>query len=93
MGGEDGVEPQRLQTLQRRVVADLGGQAHERGGDRIRGILLLGPAVAFAQNAYALVLLGEVHEVEVHSEGAGHFVGAFDRERVGDGRRSLERLR
>ena len=93
MRREDGVEAQGLQALQRGVVADLGGEAHERGRDRVGGILPLGSPVALAQHAHTLVLLGEVDEVEVHREGAGHFVGAFDRERVGDGRRSLERLR
>ena len=50
---------------ERGVVADLGGEAHERGGDRVGGILAVGATVALAQDAHALVLLGEVHEVEV----------------------------
>jgi hypothetical protein len=54
---------------ERGVVADLGRQAHEGRGDRVGGILLVGPPVALAQHAHALVLLGEVHEVEVDREG------------------------
>ena len=50
---------------ERRVVADLGGEAHERRGDRVGGILAVGAPVAFAEDAHALVLLREVHEVEV----------------------------
>ena len=77
MRGEDGVEPQRLQALERGVVADLGGEAHERRGDRVGGVLAVGAAVALAQDAHPLVLLGEVHEVEVARERAGDLVGAL----------------
>ena len=50
---------------ERGVVADLGGQAHERRGDGVGGILAIRATVALAEDADALVLLGEVHEVEV----------------------------
>jgi hypothetical protein len=63
------MEAQVLQAPERCVVADLGGQAHEGRRDRVGGILLVGPPVTLAQHADALVLLGEVHEVEVHREG------------------------
>ncbi len=47
------------------VVADLGREAHEGGGDGVGGVLAVGAPVALAEDAHALVLLGEVHEVEV----------------------------
>ena len=93
VSGEDGMEAQTLQALERGVVADLRGEAHERGGDRVGGILAIGTTVALAQDPDALVLLGEVHEVEVAGERAGDLVGPFDRERVGDLGRVGERLR
>ena len=91
--GEHGVEPQRLQACERGVVADLGGQMHERGGDRVGGILPIGAPVALPEDPHPLVLLDEVHEVEVHGERPGDLVGALDAERVGDHRGALERLR
>ena len=63
--GEHRVEAQRLQTCERGVIAHLGSQAHERGGDRVGRILAVGATVALPQDAHALVLLREVHEVEV----------------------------
>ena len=93
MRREDGVEPHRLQAGERGLVADLGGEADERGRDRVGGVLAVGAPVALAQDAHALVLLGEVHEVEVAGERARDLVGALDRERVGDGLRARERRR
>ena len=90
--GEDGMEAQALQALQRRVVADLGREPHEGRRDRVGRVLLLGPAVALPQDAHALVLLGQVHEVEVAREGPRDLVGALHREGVGDLRGALERL-
>ncbi len=91
--GEHGVEPQRLQACERGVVADLGGEMHERGGDRVGGILPIGAPVALPEDPHPLVLLDEVHEVEVDGERPGDLVGALDAERVGDHRGALERLR
>ncbi len=91
--GEDGVEPQALQPLQRGLLADLSGQVREGRGDGVGGILALRTGVALAEDAHALVLLGEVHQVEVAGERAGDLVGALDRERVRDPRGLGERLR
>ena len=41
------------------------GELHERGGDGVRRALLLGPSIALAEHPHALVLLDEVHQVEV----------------------------
>ncbi len=90
---EDGVEAQGLQALERRLASDLAGQTVERRGDRVGRAGARGGVTAFAQDADALVLLDEVDEVEVRREGAGHLVGALDREPVGDRRGPLERLR
>ncbi len=79
MSREHGVEAHRLQPRERGVIADLGRQADERGGDGVRGLLALGAAVAGAEDPHALVLLGEVHEVEVAREGTGDLVGPLRR--------------
>ena len=84
MRGEHRVEAHRLQPRERRVVADLCRQAHEGRRDGIGGVLAVGPSVPLAEDAHALVLLGEVHEVEVAGEGPGDLVGALHGERVGD---------
>ena len=82
--GEHGVEAERLQALERGVVSDLCRQLHERRRDRIDGVLLLGPSVALAEDAHALVLLDEVDQVEVDGERAGDLIGALHGEGVGD---------
>ncbi len=82
--GEDRMEPQALKPTEGLVVADLAAEARVGARDRVGGVLTAGLACALAQHSYALVLLGEVHQMEVAGERAGDLVGARDGERLGD---------
>ncbi len=83
--GEHQVHPQRrdqlAQVLRSGVPADLG----HGGGQRLPHRLLA--RVAFPQVADALVLLGQVGQVEVDGEGPGHLLGLLQapgRDQPGD---------
>ena len=68
------------------VVSNLG----HRGGERFPQRLL--PGIAFPQDANALVLFGQVGQVKVDGEGAGHLLGCLEAPRR-DQRRDLVTVR
>ncbi len=92
VGGEDGVEAKAGQAAAGLFLADLRLQPRVRGGDGVGGVFPARLPGALAQHTHALVLLGEVHEVEVAGEGACDLVSALDGEGLGDRRRTLEGL-
>jgi hypothetical protein len=69
MRGQHQVHAQFLEVCGPRVAGQLGHGGGERLAHR------LGPGVALAQHPDALVLLGQVGQVEVHGEGARHLLG------------------
>jgi hypothetical protein len=60
---------------ERGVVADLGARRTKAAATESAASSLSGRP-SRSRSAHALVLLGEVHEVEVHREGPGDLVGA-----------------
>ena len=79
MGSEHRVHPELLQHLVEARGIHLPQHLFHR---RVQGLgQRVGSLVALAQGAHALVLFGQVREVEVARERAGDLLGAFDRPR------------
>ncbi len=82
VGREDGAELERLEATGRLPGTDLAHELGVRGRERVLGAgLRRGQSrLALAQHPHAVVLLREVHEVEVGGERLRHVLGALRRE-------------
>lgn len=90
--GEHGLKAQAVQAPACFLIAHLTAQLRVGGGHRVDGILTSGLTSPLAQHPHALVLLGEIDQMEVAGEGPRDLVCPFDRERLRDRRRPLERV-
>ncbi len=77
--GEDGVDLEIRDEALEALPTELRAQLAERRGQRLR--LWLRAPVSLAKDARAMVLLGEVGQVEVAGERAGNKLGALQRPR------------
>ena len=75
---EDGMDLERRDELVDPLTAEPGAQLRHGGRDRFRDGLA---AVTLADHPRAVVLLGEVGEVEITREGASHHLRTFERPR------------
>ena len=80
VGREHGVELEGVEAAFGFLWAEFGGELRERGREGGLGAGLEG-LVSAAQGPHPVVLLGEIHQVEVAGERAGHLLGAL----VGEG--------
>lgn len=84
------MELQVLKVPQRRFVANFFAELREGPGERFAAVL--GFRLDLAEDADTLELLGEIDEVEVHGECSGNFIGAGDREGLGNFHGAIEGL-
>jgi len=76
VGGEDEVDAQAIEQLAHLELVDAGAVEGGHGvGDGFGHGLGMGVAFAFAQDADAVLLFGQVHQLEVGGEAAGDEFG------------------
>ena len=73
MRGQHQVDAQRVQQVEQVPRSGVAAQLGHGGGERLAHRLV--PGVTLAQHPDALMLLGQVGQVEVHGEGARHLLG------------------
>ena len=76
MGSEDRFDVQAGEKVGHRVLVHvLLPEASDGGSYRFRQRLRVGLSLALPQDAHAVVIFGDVDEVEVAGKGAGHVFG------------------